>query len=170
MYCVLCEYVKEYKDKDPKNVWDGNVPANYRTNDDPPRALGRWINRQRSNYVKKKIKKDHINKLNKLGLKWAVHDRSRYIYTEPCANTPQVPKTIPIKPAVVSDSRTASLNAEKTFSATKTNAGDAPGPATGRFTEKMNASNSNAVVSDSSAAAALSVSKDMVKEAKVAAK
>ena len=53
----------------------GNVPANYRTNDNPPRALGRWINRQRSAYVKDKLKSEYVEKLNKIGLKWSVHER-----------------------------------------------------------------------------------------------
>ena len=55
--------------------WDGNVPANHRTTDVPPRALGRWINRQRSAYGKDKLKKDYIEKLNQIGLKWSVHER-----------------------------------------------------------------------------------------------
>ena len=57
------------------HVSAGNVPANYRTNDNPPRALGRWINRQRSAYGKDKLKKEYIAKLNKIGLKWSVHER-----------------------------------------------------------------------------------------------
>ena len=56
MYETLVEYVNEKKKKGIK--WDGNVPANYKTDDNPPRALGRWINRQRSAYVKKKLKKE----------------------------------------------------------------------------------------------------------------
>jgi hypothetical protein len=55
--------------------WDGNVPANYKTNDNPPRALGRWINRQRSAHVKKKLKKEYVDKLSDIGLKWSVHER-----------------------------------------------------------------------------------------------
>lgn len=76
MYNVLCEYVKERKELNPKNAWDGNVPANYKTSHKPPKALGRWVNRQRSNYSKKKIKKEHIEKLNKLGIRWSVHERA----------------------------------------------------------------------------------------------
>jgi hypothetical protein len=76
MYNVLCEYVKERKGLDPKNAWDGNVPANYKTSHKPPKALGRWVNRQRSNYSKKRIKKEHIEKLNELGIRWSVHERA----------------------------------------------------------------------------------------------
>ena len=53
----------------------GNVPANYKTNDNPPRALGRWINRQRSAYVKDKLTAEYVEKLNLIGLKWSVHER-----------------------------------------------------------------------------------------------
>jgi hypothetical protein len=73
MYETLCDYVAE-RTKDGSE-WDGNVPANYRTADNPPRALGRWINRQRSAYQKDKLKPDAKEKLTKLGLKWAVHER-----------------------------------------------------------------------------------------------
>ena len=58
--------------------WDGNVPANYKTDDDPPRALGRWINRQRSAFMKKKLKKEYVDKLNMIGLKWSVHERGKF--------------------------------------------------------------------------------------------
>jgi len=75
MYNSLLLYVKERKASDPHNSWDGNVPANHKTNDNPPRALGRWINRQRSNYMKGKLKKEFVDKLNMVGLRWCVHDR-----------------------------------------------------------------------------------------------
>eukprot|EP00526_Cylindrotheca_closterium_P002923 CAMPEP_0113658962 /NCGR_PEP_ID=MMETSP0017_2-20120614/32062_1 /TAXON_ID=2856 /ORGANISM="Cylindrotheca closterium" /LENGTH=1012 /DNA_ID=CAMNT_0000573397 /DNA_START=113 /DNA_END=3147 /DNA_ORIENTATION=+ /assembly_acc=CAM_ASM_000147 len=73
MFETLCEYVRS-KTKDG-GEWDGNVPANYRTEDTPPRALGRWINRQRSAYGKDKLKAEYIEKLNSIGLKWSVHER-----------------------------------------------------------------------------------------------
>lgn len=162
MYEVLCDYVKERKEEDPKHEWDGNVPANYKTNDDPPKALGRWINRQRSNYVKGKLKNEHIDKLSGLGLKWAVHDRTRYAsYTEPCESTTFVSKALkvlPRKPALVSDSNKTSPDSSKNSSETTTNA-------IGSSSSKK----VGAVVSDSSSAAALS-GNEKVKEMKVAAK
>lgn len=79
MYNVLCDYVEQRKAEDPKGKWDGNVPSNYKTNDSPPKALGRWVNRQRSNYGKKKLKKEYTDKLQALGLKWSVHDRNRNV-------------------------------------------------------------------------------------------
>lgn len=57
------------------HIAKGNVPANYRTNDKPPRSLGRWINRQRSAYTKNKLKKEYVDKLNSLGLRWTIHER-----------------------------------------------------------------------------------------------
>ncbi|GAX26447.1 hypothetical protein FisN_37Hh003 [Fistulifera solaris] len=73
MWETLREYVQEQEKAHGK--WDGNVPANYKTNDNPPRALGRWINRQRSAYMKKKLKKECVEKLTNIGLKWSVHQR-----------------------------------------------------------------------------------------------
>jgi Helicase associated domain len=73
MYDTLKEYAEEQAKKDGQ--WDGNVPATYRTNDNPPRALGRWVNRQRSAFAKKKLKQESVDQLNQLGLKWSVHHR-----------------------------------------------------------------------------------------------
>jgi len=79
MYDALCQYSKMKRDlNDLKNngkTWDGNVPANYKTDDNPPKSLGRWVNRQRSAYTKGKLKKELVDKLEKVGLKWAVHER-----------------------------------------------------------------------------------------------
>jgi hypothetical protein len=73
MFASLCIYVQEQINS--HGSWDGNVPANYRTDDHPPRALGRWINRQRSAHAKKKLKDTYADKLTQLGLKWAVHQK-----------------------------------------------------------------------------------------------
>jgi len=73
MYETLCEYVE--KRKKEGGDWDGNVPANFRTDDVPSRALGRWINRQRSAFIKQRLKKEYTDKLNSIGLKWSVHER-----------------------------------------------------------------------------------------------
>ncbi len=73
MFETLCEFVSDKTRMGGK--WDGNVPANYRTNHDPPRSLGRWINRQRSAYFKKKLKAEYEVRLTELGLKWSVHER-----------------------------------------------------------------------------------------------
>ena len=75
MFETLCEYVKECKAADPNNCWDGNVPANYKTDDNPPKALGRWINRQRSAYTKNKLKKEFVDQLTAIGLRWSIHER-----------------------------------------------------------------------------------------------
>lgn len=73
MYDTLVEYAEERKAIDGE--WDGNVPANYKTGDVPPKALGRWINRQRTLHQKHKLKAEFADKLNTLGLKWSVHSR-----------------------------------------------------------------------------------------------
>ena len=75
MYDTLKEYAEQQIKKLSGEKWDGNVPANYRTGDNPPRALGRWVNRQRSAFAKKKLKNEFVEKLNVLGLKWSVHHR-----------------------------------------------------------------------------------------------
>eukprot|EP00978_Attheya_sp_CCMP212_P039087 scaffold200126_cov68-Attheya_sp.AAC.2 len=69
MYESLVEYA-EFKKND--GDWDGNVPANYKTEDDPPKSLGRWVNRQRSAYAKDKLKEEFVEKLEIIGLKWTV--------------------------------------------------------------------------------------------------
>ena len=76
MYETLRAYVAERKARE--GTWDGNVPANYRTTDNPPRALGRWINRQRSAFTKGKLKSEYVDKLNSIGLKWSVHEKNGY--------------------------------------------------------------------------------------------
>jgi hypothetical protein len=73
----MCDTLHAYVRQQEKEhrEWDGNVPANFKTNDNPPRALGRWINRQRSSFQKNKLKKEYVDKLNTIGLKWSVHHR-----------------------------------------------------------------------------------------------
>jgi hypothetical protein len=73
MYETLLEYVNGRKAADGN--WDGNVPANFKTSDHPPKALGRWINRQRTAHQKHKLKGEFVDKLNSIGLKWSVHER-----------------------------------------------------------------------------------------------
>ena len=77
MFETLGVYVEDQKSRN--GAWDGNVPATFRTNDTPPRALGRWINRQRSAYMKNKLKKEYVDKLNAIGLKWSVHQRNEHM-------------------------------------------------------------------------------------------
>ena len=75
MYESLCAYSNEKRAADPQGQWDGNVPANHKTSDDPPRSLGRWVNRQRCSFAKKKLKADLLSKLEAIGLKWCVHEK-----------------------------------------------------------------------------------------------
>lgn len=73
MYDELCKYAYIKRDADPGKKWDGNVPANYKT--DEQKSLGRWVNRQRSAFAKHKLKEEWVQKLNMIGLKWSVHER-----------------------------------------------------------------------------------------------
>ena len=49
-------------------IWDGNVPNSYRT--PCGKALGRWINNQRSAKAKDKLKDDRKVRLTSTGLRW----------------------------------------------------------------------------------------------------
>ncbi len=81
MYDALCRYAKARKDQDKNGFWDGNVPASYETNDKPAKKLGRWINRQCSAYANKKLKKESVDKLEKVGLKWTAMDSKKDMET-----------------------------------------------------------------------------------------
>lgn len=72
MYDALCEYVEAKRLSDPNSKWDGNVPAGYETED--KKKLGRWVNRQRQAYANKKLKKEFVDNLEELGLKWVAFD------------------------------------------------------------------------------------------------
>jgi hypothetical protein len=51
-------------------IWDGNVPTSYKT--PCGKALGRWINNQRSAKAKGTLKDDREVRLVSTGLKWSV--------------------------------------------------------------------------------------------------
>ncbi len=70
MYESLCSFVRTRKMIDKNNRWDGQVPANYETNEKPPKRLGRWVTRQRTAHSSKKLKPEYREKLEKLGLSW----------------------------------------------------------------------------------------------------
>jgi hypothetical protein len=83
MYDALVAYADEQKAKSG-GKWDGNVPAGYRTTGEPSRALGRWINRQRSAYAKNRLKDEYKEKLSSLGLKWSHREgNQRYTTSDP---------------------------------------------------------------------------------------
>jgi len=71
MYQTLTAYVQRQVDLHGR--WDGNVPANYKTTDG--RALGRWINRQRTSFAKNRLKAEYSQRLSAIGLKWSVHGK-----------------------------------------------------------------------------------------------
>jgi hypothetical protein len=105
MYDTLLEYIEERKDLE--GTWDGNVPANYRTEDHPPKALGRWINRQRTAHQKSKLKKEFVDKLNAVGLKWSIHERRPIVsaHTTPTPVKSNLSNTIS-RPAATGDAIT----------------------------------------------------------------
>jgi hypothetical protein len=79
MFDCLVAYVKDQRGKeiqglseeDEKNwEWTGNVPTMYKTSDG--KALGRWINNQRSAKSKGSLKADREERLIGTGLKWSV--------------------------------------------------------------------------------------------------
>lgn len=77
MYESLVKYANEKREADKNRYWDGNVPASYETDDKPPKKLGRWVNRQRSAYANKKLKKEFVEKLEMAGLKWTAMDSKK---------------------------------------------------------------------------------------------
>jgi hypothetical protein len=79
MFVCLVLYVKEQRDKETQGMseddetkweWSGNVPTMYKTSDG--KALGRWINNQRSAKSKGSLKPDREDRLIGTGLKWSV--------------------------------------------------------------------------------------------------
>ena len=79
MYDALCKFAIAKRTIDESGHWDGNVPAGYETDDKPPKKLGRWINRQRSAFANKKLKKEFVEKLQKSGMKWTASDSKKDI-------------------------------------------------------------------------------------------
>ena len=69
MFITLKNHVDEIRRTNPEKGWDGNVPANFKTK--CQKSLGRWVNRQRAAYAKEKLKKEYVDKLEALGLKWS---------------------------------------------------------------------------------------------------
>ena len=116
MYDALCKYASEKTRNGAK--WDGNVPASYETAD--KKKLGRWVNRQRSNYSSNKIKPDQIAKLERIGFKWFAHEkreideRGRYVVESKIETSRVISHSAPtivsasrimsIKPTIVSNS------------------------------------------------------------------
>ena len=76
MYETLCKYAQEQRAENG-GEWDGNVPANWRVESKPPVNLGRWVNRQRCAYAKRRLKHEYVLKLEQAGLKWSMHDQKK---------------------------------------------------------------------------------------------
>ena len=79
MFHCLVKFIEDTRQEETKNlpeekkltwVWDGNVPTTYKTR--CGKALGRWINNQRSAKSKGTLKDDREVRLVSTGLKWSV--------------------------------------------------------------------------------------------------
>ena len=79
MFDCLVKFIKETREKSTQHmdeaqksawIWDGNVPTSYKT--PCGKALGRWINNQRSAKAKGTLKDDREVRLVSTGLKWSV--------------------------------------------------------------------------------------------------
>ena len=79
MFDCLIEFIEERRQEEcddlPEDAkkewaWDGNVPTTYKTKDG--KALGRWVNNQRSAKSKGVLKDDREKRLVDAGLKWSV--------------------------------------------------------------------------------------------------
>ena len=83
MYQSLCRYAEQRRKQSP-NGWDGNVPANFKTQENPSHNLGRWVNKQRSAYANGRLKDEYVRKLESIGLKWQSGNTSdeEYNYNE----------------------------------------------------------------------------------------
>ncbi|KAL9190654.1 hypothetical protein ACHAXT_000360 [Thalassiosira profunda] len=79
MFAALVRFIAETREKHTRHlpeprksawIWDGNVPTSYKTPEG--KALGRWINNQRSAKVKGTLKDEREVRLVSTGLKWCV--------------------------------------------------------------------------------------------------
>lgn len=79
MFGALLKYVEERRVEETKNMtpeekaawtWEGHVPTVFKTKDG--KALGRWINNQRSAKGKDQLREDREDRLVAAGLKWSV--------------------------------------------------------------------------------------------------
>ena len=79
MFQHLVRFIEDTRAEKTKNmteekksawVWDGNVPTSYKS--PSGKALGRWINNQRSAKAKGTLKDDREVRLVSTGLKWSV--------------------------------------------------------------------------------------------------
>ena len=79
MFECLVRYIEETREKATRHmgvqqkvawIWDGNVPTSYKTR--CGKALGRWINNQRTAKAKDVLRDDREVRLVSTGLKWSV--------------------------------------------------------------------------------------------------
>jgi len=91
MFECLVRYIEETREMATRHmnedqkaawIWDGNVPTSYKT--PCGKALGRWINNQRSAKAKDTLRDDREVRLVSTGLKWSVITTNswKYMLTE----------------------------------------------------------------------------------------
>lgn len=87
MFECLVRYIEETREMATRHmnedqkaawIWDGNVPTSYKT--PCGKALGRWINNQRSAKAKDTLKDDREVRLVSTGLKWSVITTNSWKY------------------------------------------------------------------------------------------
>jgi len=81
----LVIYAQEQASKTGK-PWDGNVPTSQKirvssveTGADEEKALGRWVNRQRTLYQSGQLNKERQQQLEKIGLQWAARTNTNKV-------------------------------------------------------------------------------------------
>ena len=87
MFKCLVRYIEETREMATRHmndeqkaawIWDGNVPTSYKT--PCGKALGRWVNNQRSAKAKDTLKDDREVRLVSTGLKWSVITTNTWKY------------------------------------------------------------------------------------------
>jgi hypothetical protein len=117
MFECLVEFIEETREKSTRHmnekqkaawVWDGNVPTSHKTR--CGKALGRWINNQRSAKAKDTLKDDREVRLVSTGLKWSVlttnswrqmlHELEIYVREQTKDGRPWVSRTYKTSPMI----------------------------------------------------------------------
>ena len=73
MYQSLCRYAEQQRKQSP-NGWDGTVPPNFKTRENPSQSLGRWVNKQLSSHGKGRLSAEYVSQLESIGLN--LHSRN----------------------------------------------------------------------------------------------
>jgi hypothetical protein len=102
MFEHLCKFVNAQRAHN-NGKWDGDIPLNWRVEARPPVNLGRWVHRQRSAHAKGRLRPEFVMKLERTGLKWAMHDQGHEdedfegeeFLPKVVSSNPSIPKPVP---------------------------------------------------------------------------